>query len=67
MGLIVGKKMDSEIEDNAIYHELKEYTIRTVKAVRLQNKQHKCGLFHPMLDDLDINLELCSEKNQSEL
>lgn len=45
MGLIEGKKMDSEIEDNVIYHELKEYTIRTVKAVRLQNKQHNVWPF----------------------
>lgn len=52
MGLMVGKKMDSEIEENVIYHEeLKKYTICCLEAVKHRSNQPGRH-FHPMLDDL---------------
>lgn len=45
MGLMVGKKMDSKIKENVIYHELNKYTIRNVKAVKHGNKQPRLWPF----------------------
>lgn len=45
MGLMVGNKMDSKIEENVIFHELNKYTIRNLKAVKHRNKQARLQPF----------------------
>lgn len=45
---MVGKKVDSKIEENVIYHKLNKYNICSLKAVKRQSNQlQSAAIFIP--------------------